>query len=491
MFRGLLNAMRACSVSGRVLPLATLLAWLIPSLSLAASDARLVGAIQRQDAAAVRALLKTPGVNVNARMGDGATALHWAVHRNALDIMDALLAAGARPGVANDYGVTPLSLASVNGSAPAIERLVKAGAQVNQPLPSGETPLMTAARVGRLDAVRALVTAGADVNAREHLKGQTALMWAIAESHDDVAQWLVEQKADVRARSVSGFTPLLFAARMGDRPMVTFLLAAGADINEEANDGSAPLLVATVRGHADLAMFMLDRGANANADKTGFTPLHWAVGKWESQQTHDYPDIGGEWASLVGIKKGKVALINALIARGANVNQRLIKSPPRFGTGMFAQVKVTGGTPFWIAALAADVEVMKLLVSRGANPLEKSDEGVTPLMVAAGVGRVAGDSLITEEESLAATKLCIELGGDVNAQADSTGYTALHGVAFYGLDSVARLLVEHGADLTIKNKKGETPLKIAEGTVNQAMLISHPSTAEVLRKLAAAIAAKK
>lgn len=158
---------------------------------------------------------------------------------------------------------------------------------------------------------------------------------------------------------------------------------------------------------------------------------------------------------------------------------------------MFAQIKVIGGTPFWVAALAADVEVMKLLVSKGANPLEKSDEGVTPLMVAAGVGRVAGDSLITEDESLAATQLAIELGGDVNAQADSTGYTALHGVAFYGLDNVARLLVHRGADLTIKNKKGETPLKIAEGTVNQAMLISHPTTAQVLRKLAAEVAASR
>ena len=76
-------------------PLATLLACLLPSVSLAASDARLVEAVQQQDAAAVRALLKTPGIDVNARTGDGATALHWAAHRNALDIMDALLTAGA------------------------------------------------------------------------------------------------------------------------------------------------------------------------------------------------------------------------------------------------------------------------------------------------------------------------------------------------------------------------------------------------------------
>lgn len=456
-----------------------------------ARDLRLIRAVQDGDLAAVKRLLTTPGIDVNAPQGDGATAMHWAAHRNNLDVLDQLVTAGARADVANEYGVTPIMLASTNGSAAAISRLLKAGAKVNRPLPTGETPLMTAARVGRLDAVRALVDAGADINAAERLKGQTALMWAISESHDDVAEYLLGHGADPKAKSLSGFSPLLFAARMGDLPMIKLLLAKGANINEEAADGSTPLLITTIRGHADVALYMLDNGAFADPDKTGFTPLHWAVGKWESEQTHDYPEIGGEWGSLIGIKTHKIELIKALLARGAQINRRLAKSPPRFGYAMFAQIKVVGGTPFWIAALSCDVEVMKLLVASGANPLDKSDEGVTPLMVAAGVGRVAGDSLISEEDSLAATKLCIELGGDVNAQADSTGYAALHGVAFYGLDNVARLLVEHGADLELKNKKGETPLKIAEGTVNQAMLVSHPSTAEVLRKLAAEKAARK
>ena len=448
----------------------------------------LIDAVRHGQAARVRVLLKQPGIKVNATQPDGATALHWAAHQGDAGLTDLLIRAGANPNLANEYGVTPLSLAALNGHAPTVERLLKGGAKVNSPLPSGETPLMTAARVGRLEVVRALVAAGADVNVAEKQKGQTALMWAVAEQHQDVARFLLDSKAQPTARSHAGFTPLLFAVRMGHLELVNMLLAAGASLEEEDATGATPLILATVRGHADLAMMLLDRGANARASTPGFTALHWASAKWETQTTHDYPDAVGEWEALGGVKKNKMALIRSLIAHGADVNATLTKSPPRFGYHMFAQIKLDGATPFWLAALSADLEVMKLLVASGANPKLTSADGTTPLMVAAGVGRVAGDSLIPEADSVAAARYCFELGNEINAQ-NSTGYTALHGTAFYGLDDVATLLVSLGADMEIKNKKGETPLKIAEGTVNQAMLVSHPSTAAVLRKLAAGKAA--
>src|SRR5262249_40194358 len=121
---------------------------------------RLIDAAKRRDSAAVAKLLKQ-GLEVRTPQFDGSTALHWAVHWDDLKIAEQLIGAGAPVNVANQFGVTPLWLASENGSAPMIERLVRAGANPNTVLSSGETPLMIASRVGAEAGVRALLLAGA------------------------------------------------------------------------------------------------------------------------------------------------------------------------------------------------------------------------------------------------------------------------------------------------------------------------------------------
>ena len=98
----------------------------------AASDARLAEAVKHQDTAAVRALLEQQ-VDVNAPAADGATALHWAAFWDDLATTGLLIRAGADVNAANDYGVTPLSLACTNGKAPMVEALLEAG-QVRTPL---------------------------------------------------------------------------------------------------------------------------------------------------------------------------------------------------------------------------------------------------------------------------------------------------------------------------------------------------------------------
>lgn len=462
-----------------------LMVTLLSSAGLTAADLRLVEAVKNQRKELVRTLLKQK-VDVNEPQPDGATALHWAAHWNDLEMVDLLIAAGARADVANDYGVTPISLAATNGNVAIIEKLLKAGASPSASLPTGKTVLMTAARTGNVDAVNALLTAGADPNAGEASQGQTALMWAASEGHLDVARTLIDHGATLSTPSKTGFTPLLFAAREGDLEIVRLLLANGANVNETAGDGTTPLLVATVRGHAALASFLLDEGADPNAAGAGFSPLHWAVGRWETNLTGE--DLGikappsSEWSRLDGLQgQAKLDLIKTLLAHGADPNARAVRNVPRFGGG--GGPNLTGGTPFVIAAMSADVATMKLLLAAGADPKQTTTAGVTPLMAAAGLNRNF-DSPVRSRGLEAVKFLVQELGANVNA-ANNAGDTILHAAAAQGADDIVQYLVEKEANLDTKNKLGWTPLTYAEGYYVNATWQVFAKTVELLRKLGA------
>ena len=492
--------------------LAAVVAVLCAAPAAAADDTRLIEAVKARNGAAAAALI-AGGVDVNAQQPDGATALHWAAHRDDLQAVERLLAAGADPQAANGYGVTPIWLAATNGSAPVVAALLRAGAAANAALPSGETVLMAAARTGDPAVLDALIGAGADVNAAQTSKAQTALMWAVAENRLEAARLLLEHGADVHARTAGdslgsdapasgrgrmmrsprgGFTPLMFAARQGDVAMVRLLLDHDANINEAAADGSTPLLVATVRGHVPLALFLLEQGAEPDGElaQAGYTPLHWAVNRSEAVTSHDYPEAPGEWAALAGIpdRDGKLALIEALLDHGADVNARLVKVMPRYGFSLYFLILppnfMADSTPFLLAAAAGDTEVMQLLVARGADPLHKAAGGMTPLLMAAGAGWVISESLIPEADRLAAVKLARALGNDLHAT-DRRGFNAVHCAAYAGLTSVIEHLAAEGADLNLVAENGQSPLGIAEGQHLAQFFGSQPAAVAVLRDLGA------
>jgi ankyrin repeat protein len=255
-------------------------------------------------------------------------------------------------------------------------------------------------------------------------------------------------------------------------------------VNDRSSDGASVLLVATVRGHAAVAEFLLARGADPNADDQGFAPLHWVAGRWETLVTYSYPDASGEWGALLTVPERRLELIKTLLAYGADPNARMRTRPPRFGTS-FTRVPTPGATPFLIAAVTADVEVMRLLLASGADPTIAAYDGVTPLMVAAGYGR-DGETKLTEADSLAGVRLLMDLGADLNA-VTATGDTAMHAVALRGYDEILKVLVTGGASLSPKNRKGETPLRIARGgtVVSQMVQRGTPSTAALLATLGA------
>jgi ankyrin repeat protein len=451
--------------------------------SAAGGDQRLVQAARNEDPVAVRALLGER-LNVNSPAPDGATALHWAAYRDNLNIADLLIDGGAQVDAANDYGVTPLSMASTNGSAAMITKLIKAGASPNLALPSGETPLMSAARSGIADAVAALLAGGTDVDTLESVKGQTALMWAASEGHLDAARVLIDGHANVRAASASGFTPLLFAVRHGDRDLVELLIESGADLTHTSTDGLGVLHLAVVRGHTALAQFLLDKGVDPNASEAGYTALHWAAGRWETNLTQY--DLVEAWSVYQGLPTGKMDLIKSLIEHGADVNARITKGPTTFGVGLTGHsFKVKGATPFLLAARSADVEAMRLLLEAGADPLVKTDEGITPFLGAVGAGR-ADESHVTESDAIEAARLCLSLGDDVSI-IDAAGENAVHHATYHDWAEMVQFLADNGADVNAKNLKGETPRRIAEGVLRNAMFQLRPAARDVLRAMDARV----
>jgi len=474
--------------------------WLLLALvcvaTVHAADAPgLMDAVKKHNVVAVRTMLKQPGFDVNAREGDGMTALHWAAQANEAEIVDLLIRSGADVKSATRYDVTPLSLACMNGSAAIIEMLLKSGADPNTAMPEGETALMTAARTGNVDAVRTLLAHGAKVNSKESWRGQTALMWAAAEGNAGAVQALIDGGAEIPARSNTGFTAFLFAVREGKIDAVRTLLRAGVDVNEtllnyprrrggaaaaepQANPtpGASALVLAVANAHYELASVLLDAGADPSAAAQGWTALHqitW-VRKPGTGSNDPAPPGSGNMDSIEIVKR--------LVAHGANVNARMTK---RANAGV-TDVNMIGATPFLMAARGGDAELMRLLVSLGADPLLPNDDNTTPLMIAAGVGTHSpGEDSGTEPEALEAVKLAWQLGNDVNA-ADKRGETAMHGAAYKQLPSVVQFLVDKGAKIEIwnqKNKSGWTPLRIAEGIHRGMNFRSSAETAAVLRKV--------
>jgi uncharacterized protein len=449
---------------------AVLLLLTMSSARAAGPDARLADAAEKMDRAKVLALLKQR-LDVDAPQADGMTALHWAVYHDDAEMATQLIRAGASVKAANRYGVTPLSLACTTGNSALVDLLLKSGADPIVALPGGETPLMTAARTGSLASVKALLAHGVPVDAKDAARGQTALMWAAAEGHTEVVRALIDAGADIHARVPTGFTPFLFAVREGRLDVARLLLKAGVDVNETIQveggrrrgyggpaprAGSSALLLAVMNAHFELAAALLDAGANPNADLTGYTPLHaLTVVRDPGVGDNDpAPEGSGKMTSL--------ELAKQLVAHGANLNARMTRKVNLNNT----RLNELGATPFMLAALTADAELLKALAAWGADPSLTNVDNSTPLMVAAGLAtRSPGEDAGTEPQVIEALEVLLSLGADINA-VDNNGETAMHAAAYKNLPKVVKFLASKGETIDLwnrPNKFGWTPLAIAVG----------------------------
>ncbi len=467
-------------------------------LHAASNIAAVADAAKADDLSAVRKLIKERA-DVNAAANDGSTALLWAAYHSNAEMTKALLAAGATVDAANRYGVTPLLQASRNGDVEIVRALLEAGAEPTRWHAEGETPLMAASRTGSVEAVKLLLSHGSFVNAVDPIQEETALMWASAEGHLEVVKALLAAGADPNLKAhvaliterknadhpSGGFTALMFATRNGHEDVVKALIAGGADPKLTNADGATATIVAIVNDRFDLAKTLLDLGADPNDGSLFFAvDMHDAT---TDMRAHDgarlQPNHPNNLTAL--------ALVKVLLDLKADINKPFIGA--LHSTTLCCAASVNS-SPFYRAATAADVEVLKLMLapgrsnaaqiewspsppkSNGKGPARPNpNAGRTPVMAAIKGGNgapIAGGPGFTRigpptfrepghRDPLEALKLILAAGGDPNAKA-ADGSTPLHQAVQEEHVGMIRALVAAGAKLDAVNKDNLTPLLLAE-----------------------------
>jgi uncharacterized protein len=470
----------------------------------AAGDSSITKAVKAGDLAAVRKLVAARA-DVNTVSGDGSTPLLWATHRSDAEMVRVLLAAGAKPDVANNYGITPLLDASRTGDVEVMTVLLKAGADPKRTHPEGETPLMAASRSGSVPAVRLLLDRGVDVNATDTFQKQTALMWASGEGHVNVVDMLLKAGANPNLKAhvtsiterknadhpTGGFTALMWAARNGHEPVVRRLAQGGADLNLKNGDGASAAMVAMYNDRFDLAAVLLELGSDVNDGS-----LYTAVEMREST-TDQFAFDGSRLRPDHPNKLTALDLIKRLLERGADPNKSF--------SGQFHSTSMPNNdrfdnTPFFRAAITADVEALKLLIAFGADlektpvaapapaSAEPADEatggrgrgnpnaGRTAAMVTMNGGRgpamTGGPGYIRSgtvpyrepgsRKPADAFALLLKAGANPNAKG-LDGSTLLHQAAQAGNLDMIRALADAKVRFDEPNKDGLTALDVAEG----------------------------
>ena len=339
------------------------------------------------------------GADVNATAPDGTTALMWAVHYDEVPVIDRLIAAHANVRAINDFGATSMSQAAIFGDTAVIEKLVKAGADVESANAGGQTALMILARTDNVDAARFLIRHGANVNARENWLGQTALDWAAARSEPEMVRLLLRYHANPNLRSYFNT----------DQRQIT----SEPRIQGRPTGGFTPLIFAAREGCIACAKNLVEGGADINmTDPDGETPL------------------------LIATENFHFDLAAYLLEKGANPNRW-----DWWGrTPLYAAVDLDtlpyGGRPDRISLdKTSDLELIELLLVAGANPNAQL-KLLPPYRAIADRGR---DAMLT------------------------TGATPLLRAAKADDTAAIRLLLAHGANVSLPNRDGDTPLMAAAG----------------------------
>ncbi|CAI6339214.1 unnamed protein product [Periconia digitata] len=394
-------------------------------------------ASQRGHGAIVKLLLATSGVDPNSEDDTGQTPLTVAAGRGHKEVVKVFLEQDIGPDSIDAAGRSPLSRAAQNGHNGVIQLLIDSfGVDANSIDRTGRTPISRAAQNGHVETVELLIGPyKVDPNINDTVKPK----------YGGNSKNAVSPKHTVKSKGTPR-TPLMWAAKHGQRDMVKLLLgSAAASTTVKDNIGDMALAWAVREGHETIVKLFLDRGDSTHNSQNnrGWAPLLWAADRGHERivnmllDKNVKPDTRGydQRTTLSrAAGNGHEGIVKTLLKRGVSADA----------------ADVEKRTPLSWAAKKGHERVVNILLDTGeVSPDSKDKQGRSPLSFAA------------EEGHKGIFDILLTAGKIRPGDTDDTGRAPLSYAAEKGHKSIVETLIENQVSVNAKDDTGRAPLSYA------------------------------